>query len=185
MVIRKMALCILVISCIIFGFGVIAEEENGIDLASMSLDELLQLRNLVEDEIIEKGGGDYVFLPSGNYVAGKDIGVGRYTLRCHQLGDNGYVEITVYAAGVTPELYDAARREATLKAEEYQNAIDAGREAEMPEVFDKSKYVVFDGNTCWNNEEISVSLDEGQVLVVNVAYERVVTIEPSKGLFMD
>ena len=183
--IRRMICFFMMVFLIFSTVNAYAMEEDAIDVSSMSLEELLQLKEEVDNEIIKRGEGNFVFLPSGRYVAGRDIAPGMYTISCYKTGDNGFVIITVFAVGETADSYDAAYREYKIKEQAYQDAINAGEEAEMPEMFDKGKYVVFGEKTVMGNGEVSVYLEEGQTLSVSISYDRVVTISQSKGLFMD
>lgn len=52
-----------------------------IDFTSLSMDELMNLRKNVEDEIHARlGGSDAIYV--GDYLAGKDIKPGKYVITC-------------------------------------------------------------------------------------------------------
>lgn len=56
-----------------------------IDFASMSLDELITMRNNAEDEICNRVMGDLSLLYPGVYVVGKDVKEGKYLIACADL----------------------------------------------------------------------------------------------------
>lgn len=51
-----------------------------VDLSSMSLDELIQLRDAVQNEIFARIGSDPMTIASGKYIVGTDIKAGYYLL---------------------------------------------------------------------------------------------------------
>lgn len=53
-----------------------------IDLNSYSVDELINLKIAVDQELIERNRTDLSYLFPGTYVVGEDIEPGRYSLRC-------------------------------------------------------------------------------------------------------
>ena len=67
--------------------------ESSIDLASMSLDELIALREEVEAEIKEKGGAVEYDLSAGKYIVGVDIAPGSYVITAAEECDG---TVTVY-----------------------------------------------------------------------------------------
>lgn len=71
-----------------------------LDVASMTLDELVELRRQVTAEINERlAGSDGVFYPF-DYVVGKQIPAGRYLVTCVEiLNGESYGTVAVWAEG--------------------------------------------------------------------------------------
>lgn len=63
--------------CILLAVPAFAET---VDLSSMSLDELIQLRDAVQNEISARIGSDSMAIASGKYIVGTDIKAGYYLL---------------------------------------------------------------------------------------------------------
>ena len=72
-------LLVLVLLLTVFAWPVIAEE---IDLAAMSLDELLALQARVEGELSARLEEDEMVLLFGTYTVGLSLAPGRYVVRC-------------------------------------------------------------------------------------------------------
>lgn len=51
---------------------------EGWDFASMTTDELIELRKLITDEINLRTKDDYIHIPEGKYIVGTDIDAGDY-----------------------------------------------------------------------------------------------------------
>ena len=62
--------------------------EMGIDFSGYSLDELLEIRAALTDEIASRPGGEKTVLGSGQYMIGEDLPAGIYTFRFVQNGDS-------------------------------------------------------------------------------------------------
>ena len=62
--------------------------EMGIDFSGYSLDELLEIRAALTDEIASRPGGEKTVLGSGQYKIGEDLPAGIYTFRFVQNGDS-------------------------------------------------------------------------------------------------
>ncbi len=56
------------------------EKGSGVDLTSMTIDELMSLKEELDLEIASRPDGQPMQLPSGEYLVGTDIPAGRYTL---------------------------------------------------------------------------------------------------------
>ncbi len=72
-----------------------AAAEN-VDLASLSDAEIVELMNRVNQEIVNRGISKTAKLSKGEYVAGKDIPVGKYTYTCLATGDD-WGNVTIYS----------------------------------------------------------------------------------------
>ena len=90
----KKALALTLILLIV-AIPVLAE---GWDLASMTTDELVELRNLITDEIKLRVKDGYAHIPEGKYMVGTDIDAGDYVFFWAE-------EYEVYGVGVG--LYDS------------------------------------------------------------------------------
>lgn len=73
--IKRLLVALLIVAIAIPVFASTA----GIDLTTMSLEELIQLRNDVDTEISSRISSNNDTMYQGAYVAGKDIAIGRYT----------------------------------------------------------------------------------------------------------
>lgn len=62
--------------------------EVGIDFTEYSLEELLEIRDQLADEITKRPGGEKMVLGSGQYKIGEDLPAGVYTFKFIQNGDN-------------------------------------------------------------------------------------------------
>ena len=114
-----------------------AAESSGPDLSSMSLDELVALKNDILQEIISRVG-DYESFPSGVYVAGKDIKAGNYSIINYNTEDTMSYQIA--SVGVFPAGTDISDSTATPIMQ----------------------------SKIYAQEEFSVSLEDGMVLVIEL-----------------
>ncbi len=73
----KKIFCACLISILLFSLSISAFAE--VDLSSMSVDELNELRMQIENEIVKKGGD--LQIGSGTYIGGEDIAPGTYELK--------------------------------------------------------------------------------------------------------
>ena len=64
---------------------------SGTDLASLSFDELLELRAALESEIVSRPEWKEVTVPSGSWIVGKDIPAREYSI--HPTSRGGYFRI--------------------------------------------------------------------------------------------
>ena len=62
--------------------------EGAIDFSGYSLEELLEIRSDLADEIASRPGGEKMVLGSGQYKIGEDLPAGVYTFKFVQNGDN-------------------------------------------------------------------------------------------------
>ena len=65
------------ISCFLIGSIALGAS---VDVTSMSLDELVEMRAVISEEINERIGSDSEVINQGNYLVGKDIMAGAYVL---------------------------------------------------------------------------------------------------------
>lgn len=79
--------------CILFVTPVFAE---GMDLSSMSVEELIQLHNQIDEILADKFKCELDVIYPGTYVVGRDIKEGRYLLNCLRTGSVNYWIITFY-----------------------------------------------------------------------------------------
>lgn len=79
--------------CILFVTPVFAE---GMDLSSMSVEELIQLHNQIDEILADKFKCELGVIYPGIYVVGKDIKEGRYLLNCLKTGMVNFWIITLY-----------------------------------------------------------------------------------------
>lgn len=75
---------VLVLVLALLMVGALASAE--VDLSGMTFDELVALRNQVDQAIWASDGWQEVTVPAGNYTIGKDIPAGRWTLTCDGTG---------------------------------------------------------------------------------------------------
>lgn len=79
--------------CILFVTPVFAE---GVDLSSMSVEELIQLHNQIDEILADKFKCELDVIYPGTYVVGRDIKEGRYILNCLKTGIVNFWIITFY-----------------------------------------------------------------------------------------
>ena len=90
----KKLIAILMALTLMTGAGLVAAE--GIDLAGLSDDEIVDLMNRVQAEVVDRHIEGTATLASGSYIAGRDIPVGSYVFTCLATGDD-WGSVTVYA----------------------------------------------------------------------------------------
>ncbi len=87
---KRKVLCS-IIAAMCFAYPVMAAET---DLSSMTLDELVELRNSITQEILARTADEEMeTIPAGVYVAGTDIKVGSYTIT---VSEDGNVAMFIY-----------------------------------------------------------------------------------------
>ncbi len=86
--------CVLVVCLLLIPIAV----ADGVDLSSMSNDEIVDLLNKVNTEIVNRGINKTATLPQGTYLAGSDLPAGRYIFTCLAVGDD-WGNVTVYSDG--------------------------------------------------------------------------------------
>lgn len=73
-----------------------AMAEDKIDFSSYSLEELLEIRSDLADEIANRPSGEKMVLGSGQYKIGEDLPAGVYTFKFVQNGDNNVSRTDYY-----------------------------------------------------------------------------------------
>ena len=82
-------LMILVLSMLLLMASFTSAMADGtIDFSSYSLEELLEIRSDLADEISNRPGGEKMVLGSGQYKIGEDLPAGVYTFKFVQNGDS-------------------------------------------------------------------------------------------------
>ena len=184
---KKLAILLVFVTCI-FSIGSTGFAED-VDLAGMSFDDLMELRNRINDEIEERVGNDEVPLLEGYYVVGTDISEGSYEIKDHIEPDD-----TEYSNAWTIQVFQSQDRlnEYIGALREYEDAYFDSRSAdsssneevlpEQPRITDYLDDLVYISS----GKSIRVTLNEGQVMrVVRSFSDSDLTIAKSPGLFMN
>ena len=133
-------------------------ENAGIDLSGKTVDELIAIRQAVDEALFEQGGK--VILPQGMMVVGKDIAAGSYEIRSYQ-----NFNVVVWKS-------EEAISEAQIAYSKNPNV-------------DTTQYMSYMGDFI-AGDIARITLNEGQVLMCNTDIEGgTMTIEKVSGLFMD
>ncbi|MBQ9008350.1 MAG: hypothetical protein IJ088_03345, partial [Clostridia bacterium] len=74
----------------------IAMAEGSVDLSGYSLEELIEMRSSLTEEISSRPGGEKMVLGAGQYKIGEDLPAGVYTFRFVQNGDHEYSRTEYY-----------------------------------------------------------------------------------------
>ena len=116
-----------VISILSLVFCSISGLSEGIDLKSMSDEELIELELAVREEISNRRDGtDFVLYP-GNYIIGEDIASGRYILRPTKfLGYYDFGIVRVYEDRDSLNNEKTFEREMLYKNDEYSFSLKDG-----------------------------------------------------------
>ena len=186
MKIRKLIVSIM-LSAIIIETPAFAAD---IDLSSLSVEDLIDLKDQIDDEIYEKQG--FIDLPYGYYIVGKDIAAGEYTIKPYGEGaDNTDYswKIRIFISEDLRKAYDVADEEFTLKKVEAWKNQEAGFEMKAPDPINIYDYVTINEYIDFPRE-YTFSLEEGNVLYIDEDYilgdtKLVISKGTKKGLFMD
>lgn len=73
---KKSIVSTILAASMLFTTPVMASEQTKADIQSMSIEELQELRAIINQEIANKGGDDEIAM--GNYLVGTDIAAGSY-----------------------------------------------------------------------------------------------------------
>lgn len=182
-VLRLMLVVILMLSVNL----VVIAEVGEYDLTKLSVEALLQLRTSIEDELNSRG--EMVRISSGEYLVGRDIAPGSYTITPYNGKEsyNGWSwSMYVYRTYDSKGEYLQAEREHYAQKRNAEALIEAGKEATLPEEIDETIYKVFEEYYS-NNVPSRVTLEEGQLLEVKVwSHDSTVelVIQKAIGLFM-
>lgn len=139
--------------------------DNGINLSSLSTEQLLTLREQLESEFAKRGIDDTNLLSLGSYVAGKDIAPGNYILHIYN-EESGSMYVVVLKEGVDPAILLGSYSE-----DNFTKMVSYPVEIKQ-------------------SSEMRISLEEGQVLCMVPAriedgFSGIITIEKTSGLFME
>lgn len=158
---------VLVALLVLLMVGPAALAENaGIDLSGKTVDELVKIRQSVDEALFEQGGK--VVLPQGMMVVGKDIAAGSYVIEVH-----GAEEAKSYQHFNISIWHSEEARAEALKVYN-ENPKD-----------NLSRFISYRGYFV-AGDIARVTLEEGQVFMCNTDIEgATMTIEQAKGLFMD
>lgn len=183
----KKILCVLMCMTMIAGSAAVYADE--IDLSGKSVEELLEIREAVDDALYEQNG--MATIQYGTYVAGKDIAPGSYMIHVHRGKGVGEDE----SAGMyyTIWKYENAKAECEQAYRAYveayqaaEKAEEAGKEAEYPAQISMYDYCVIEEELVKAGGTFHVDLAEGSVLEITDWCEAAVgTIEKQTGLFME
>ncbi len=166
---------------------------DAVDIENLSDAELLEYNITVGKEMAKRGLG--TVLPGGEYLVGRDIAAGQYRIKRFEFPDHGYsVYISVYKSAELKEQYlidFANNRQAQEDAQRKIELIQNGESDEkiedivVPPDLNDANYKVIINKTLDGNDEISITLEEGQVLTVQQSVNVVLIIEKATGLFME
>ena len=84
----KKFLCVLIL-CVI----PVVAFSDGIDLSSMSFDDLIALRYKIDSEILSRPEWKETEVPQGTWVVGEDIPAGSYSIRAKATDDSVLIRI--------------------------------------------------------------------------------------------
>lgn len=166
---------------------------EGIDFSDMDIEELIEIRDAIEDEIVERGGEEaYIPMAEGDFIVGKDIAAGEYELRDEVIntfmspyeGESGW-RISVFPSESLRDEYDILYSEWETANDAYYELDEEERDYDSrPRQPDPDEYYErYDLPGCgW----IRVSIEDGEVLRIERASSREkLIIKPwTVGLFM-
>ena len=118
----KKVIAMLLVS--LLAFCTVAAAAEGIDVTSMSLDELVALHKSIDAELSSRIGCEPDEIPAGLYIGGESIKAGRYSI----FTDDEHNGITV-AAFENKETYDKALAEHNEAVVPFQNYVSHGDSA--------------------------------------------------------
>ena len=181
---RFALLTILVLSICLVGY---AEE---LDLASMTTDDLIELRNQINNEIdarVETKDGLSLF--EGYYTVGIDIAAGAYEIKdWTEPDDSQYREawvVYVYPSQEKLDEYAAAKKEYDIAYEAAQDSEESGEDVSYPDFVDITNYLD-DRVVIASGKTNRVKLSDGQVMrVYRSLGDADLTITQSGSLFID
>lgn len=167
---------------IFFSVSVLAED---VDYSSMSTDELIEMKRMVEAELEERlGTGEYIKMPAGYLVVGKDIGAGIYELKVNA---SDSWRVYVFENEASKDEYVQAYSEYETARREWDTLHDAGEadwdtRPDSPDLEDYSMSSIYISGAYTQKLEIK----DGQILLVEgYMPDTPLLIKPWVGLFMD
>ena len=180
--IMKKIFCLFASMLILFSASVLAEEP---DYSSMSTDELIEIRRMVDGELEERlGTGEYVEMPAGYLVVGEDIGAGIYEIKANA-GDSWRVYVFDNEASKNEYVqlyseYETARKEWDILYDAGEADWDTCPDSPDPEDYSALSVYVYGTYTQ------KLEIEEGQILLVEgYAPDNPLLIKPWTSLFMD
>ncbi len=103
----KKVIAMLLVS--LLAFCTVAAAAEGIDVTSMSTDELLALREKLNTEINDRLGDDNALIGDGVYVAGVDIKPGMYQITCAAAFNDREFLVNLFESKENYQKYDESR----------------------------------------------------------------------------
>ncbi len=170
-----------------FTYAEASGKSNILDLSDYNVEELLQIRDEVDDALYKKDG--LVIAEEGTYVVGKDIGEGTYIIKPYPAGSLGIgvLNYVIYIDADAKKEYEIALNTYNTAYKNAQAEKDAGKTPVWPEKVNESEYIIASGDIDSEEGETGrSSLKEGEILVFTHSWEAVdITIQKTTGLFMD
>lgn len=182
----KRIIAAMILSTTIFCATPVTAEQ--IDFSSYSVNELLAIRDQVDEALYSQGGK--TILPFGEYVVGRDIAAGSYTISPHNEDSeeqwNSAWQLRVYKTVGDKEKYEIAAHEYERAYWDAYDTKDSDNPLPYPVDLSTSVYMSLDKDVS-TDEQVTVSLEEGQLMVINRTHSDTVelTIEKKSGLFME
>ena len=158
---------------------------EGIDLTGMNVEQLLTLRQQVDEEILNQGGATVI--DYGEYLAGRDIAPGSYTISIYSESDLAGAYVSVLRSSESKAQYEAAWNEYYSLQGEAEKIEESGGTPSYPTApNDSDYYIVHNDLVEVPGGTYRVSLEEGQILVLSDWCDNVkMTISKEAGLFME
>lgn len=158
---------------------------ESIDLTGMSDEELLALSDSLDLELVNRNLRP--ILSVGDYVGGKDIGVGKYVITEHSDQDeySGWY-IRIYKNEDSLISYQKACNDYNAAYDVAKRNKDAGKDYVYPTEIAKAEY--FTEYKIASQGKVSFSINEGEILSVIKTFadeNAFLSISKSEGLFMN
>lgn len=143
---RKLLAALLLIVIMIFS-STYAATTFGIDLAGLSFDELLALRDQIMNELVTRAEWDNVLIPAGTYEIGVDIPEGKWTISAEP---NGYFIVKI-GNGINETYTDFSGDLIDYKLLTGKNSVfyDSSSTTSVTWNFSKGHFFISDGPTIW------------------------------------
>ena len=182
----KKIICVL-LSLVLFVAPALASE---IDFSGYSVEELIQIRNEVDNAIYKKDG--WVLIDNGIYVVGSDIAAGSYILKSFALENgiwrpSGTIEYYIFRSEDAIREYSEANGVYNVAYKNAEAAEAAGEMPVWPDKVSETQYLTDRGELeAEYNESQKITLQDGQVLILYCSYGSAITaIKKASTLFMD
>lgn len=158
---------------------------ESIDLTGMSDEELLALSDSLDLELVDRNLRP--ILSVGDYVGGKDIGVGKYVVYEHSEDHHSQAwYICVYKSETARADYQKAYADYQVARQKANDNKAAGKDYEYPAEVVFSDYGI--RTTIESGDTFAFSIKEGEMLSVGKGYadeNAFLSISKSEGLFMN